>query len=822
MKTLHPLLLLSALVILLHGCKSKSTNEQATDTGYKLNAELVYPAPYDEGFPLTDEAIDEQAAYKYKDYLEYYKDYYPDTVKAPPFNYKVDINNKTFNELRTLRAEILARHGFLFMDYTMRSHFNAQKWYQPVFWYPDYKIKLTTEEKAFYNKVLKRELELYKQNYTNANGVQHANLNNVINWPQFTGVSEKMMQHLRTDGFVITPGKYEQLFHVYDENYYDYTPNFITTDLYAQVLHMHVSKEMQLLEEDKMFPLVNTLVTGQYNYFKQLSNKADNPLLKKAAGRNQVYYAVALSLLSGKKQSVPGEWQNAFDYEYTHSQKGEGMTSEFLGDSLMDYTQFQPRGNYTRNDTLKRYFQCVKWLNSAKVYLDEEERLAAGILLGKGLLEDEASLKSYETFSGFIAFLAGEENNLSLMHLLGILKNNNADAPALLEPARMEKIRTALIAANPQRMKPAGWNDVTKEFIDRPKMFFTAGRYTFDGEILQRLVNIEREKITDEPKRPFPKGLDVFAVMGNATAEDILLKVYKEDSRWPQYTDTLTMLKKKLGNYNRWDESLYDKTMQTALSLQTKETNPPHFMQTPNWAKKDLNTMLSVWTGLKHDMVLYIEQPSGAEMGDGGEVPPPQKVSYVEPKLIYWQRCIELLERNEKMLTKLDLLTPELQSRNNELKEIAELLLRVSQQELKGERVSNKDFDDLSWLGGQIERLTLRILESPEAMTSMVNTPDRYMAITTDVYTYNDRCLQEAVGMGHVIYAVVEINGLLYLSRGAVFSQYEFTQPTANRLTDEQWQQQLLNGKTPEPAVWMKDIMIDGPAPTTSPNYNLY
>jgi hypothetical protein len=519
---------------------------------------------------------------------------------------------------------------------------------------------------------------------------------------------------------------------------------------------------------------------------------------------------------------VPAEWQAAFDYEYNHSLKGEGMVSEFLGDSLMDYTQLQPRGNYTRNDTLKRYFRTIKWLNSAKVYLDDEERLASGILLGKGLQENEASLKSYETFSGFIAFLAGEENNLSLMHLLSVLKNNKAEPAALLEPARMEKIKAALIATNPQRIKPAGWNDLTKEFIDRPKMYFTAGRYTFDGEILQRLVKIEREKITDEPKRAFPKGLDVFAVMGNHTAEDILLNGYKENSRWPQYTDTLNMLKKQLGNYNRWDESLYDKTMQTALGLQTKETNPPHFMQGPNWAKKDLNTMLSVWTELKHDMVLYIEQPSGAEMGDGGEVPPPQKVSYVEPRISYWERCIQLLQLNEEMLTKHDLMTAELQARNDELKSIAELLLRVSKQEIKGERVSVKDFEDLSWLGGQIERLTLRILESTEAMTSMVTTPDRYMAIATDVYTYNDKCLQETIGMGNVIYAVVEINGLLYLSRGAVFSHYEFTGPTSNRLTDEDWQKQLLNGKAPQPAMWMKDIMIDGPAPTTAPNYNLY
>jgi hypothetical protein len=76
--------------------------------------------------------------------------------------------------------------------------------------------------------------------------------------------------------------------------------------------------------------------------------------------------------------------------------------------------------------------------------------------------------------------------------------------------------------------------------------------------------------------------------------------------------------------------------------------------------------------------------------------------------------------------------------------------------------------------------------------------------------------------MANDIYVVAEINGLLYLTRGAVFSHYEFTQPSSSRLTDEAWQSQLLKHKVLEPDLWMKDIMIDVPKVKTNPIFNLY
>jgi len=816
------------LILLLFCCSCNSDKGPAIDN-YKLNQALISMAPYDEGYPLTNDEVDKEAPYKTKDYIEYYNDFYKDKSTPPPFNYKMDLSKKTFNELRLIRAEILARHGFLFMDYVLRSHFNATNWYQPVFWYDDFKIKLNDQEKSFMNKVLKLELELYKNNYlTSTNGLKKVNTENVVNWNQFETIPKEMMSHLKQDGFVINKANYEQLFHVYDENYYDYTPSFITTDLYLQVLHMHISKEMQSIEEEKMISLITGLLSNQYNLTKTTASTTNNNTIKKAALWNQVYYAIALNLITGKPFEVPLEYKEAYRIETERAQNAQGNKSDFLGDSLMDYTQFKPRGNYTRTESLKKYFKCVKWLNSASIYLDQDEGLSRSIMMAYTLMKSETSLKKYQAFSNVIKFLAGEENNISLTLLMSIIKKmNNQNLDQLLTKENLEKIRKQLYANDPKKMFAQGANSRTDNFLARKKLLFTAGRYTFDGEILQRLINIKRDSLKTAPLRPCPKSLDIFAAMGNKTAEDILLNVYKEKENWKNYPDTLNLLKRKFGNFNDWNLSVYNKTMEAVLSLQKQNTTAPYFMQTTSWKKKDLNTMLASWTGLKHDMVLYIEQPSGAEMGDGGEIPPPQKIAYVEPQIEFWKKCIELLNLNKKMLEENGLMTEKLAYRNKELVKMAEFFVTISDKELKGIKISNEEFTTLSFIGGQVESLTLNIIDSQEGFTQQVNTPERYMAIVTDVFTYTDynkngTCLEEGVGMGDEIYVIAEINGLLYLTRGAVFSHYEFTQPSSNRLTDEEWQKQLLEHNTPKESIWMKDIRIHVPQPKSSANFNLY
>jgi len=66
-----------------------------------------------------------------------------------------------------------------------------------------------------------------------------------------------------------------------------------------------------------------------------------------------------------------------------------------------------------------------------------------------------------------------------------------------------------------------------------------------------------------------------------------------------------------------------------------------------------------------------------------------------------------------------------------------------------------------------------------------------------------------AVGAADEIYCVVEVEGYLWLMRGAVLSYRETQRPLdMQRLTDEEWQQQLEQTPDEGRPDWMRDIMV--------------
>lgn len=238
-------------------------------------------------------------------------------------------------------------------------------------------------------------------------------------------------------------------------------------------------------------------------------------------------------------------------------------------------------------------------------------------------------------------------------------------------------------------------------------------------------------------------------------------------------------------------------------------------MQTPAWDRKNLNTALASWAELKHDAILYGEQPMAAECGGGGP-PEPITVGYVEPNLQFWVKLNELVGLTEKMLTKHQLMSDDLKGRTNQLREYATFLENVTRKELKGEKLNENEYTTIEYIGSSIEYFTLSVIDPDLYLDSwsLVEGPDKSVAVIADVYTRNisgcskNGILHVATGHANDIYVVVEIEGYLYLTKGAVFSYYEFYTPLGERLTDEEWQKMLEKNPRPEVPQWIKNLLI--------------
>jgi hypothetical protein len=73
--------------------------------------------------------------------------------------------------------------------------------------------------------------------------------------------------------------------------------------------------------------------------------------------------------------------------------------------------------------------------------------------------------------------------------------------------------------------------------------------------------------------------------------------------------------------------------------------------------------------------------------------------------------------------------------------------------------------------------------------------------------------LEEATGFAKEIYAAFPRDGKVVIARGVVFSQYEFTVPLSERMTDDAWHEQLNQGIEPAYADWKLSFLADTDLP---------
>ncbi|MFH1029741.1 MAG: DUF3160 domain-containing protein [bacterium] len=117
----------------------------------------------------------------------------------------------------------------------------------------------------------------------------------------------------------------------------------------------------------------------------------------------------------------------------------------------------------------------------------------------------------------------------------------------------------------------------------------------------------------------------------------------------------INILKNEFSSYDEsvWTQNIYWGWLNCFKPLLSKYGEGyPFFMQTEEWMKKNLETVLGSYTELKHDTLLYAKQ-SYTELGGGGfeekKLPPVVK-GYVEPDLEFWNRIIVLAETTKKGL----------------------------------------------------------------------------------------------------------------------------------------------------------------------------
>lgn len=740
-------------------------------------------------------------------------------------NPNMDISKLSLSELRVLRNGMAARHGYLFMSAELRSLFEQTSWY----WSKMYEhlekeyeaggengrkeipVKYTPDETKLISRIKAREAELLKQNFKVSAG-QKVNTNNLVNDYQLESFDGALKSKLGQNGFAVVQDTYDQLFQIYENNDYHNFPSFITTDLYLQAFHVYFDSLLRLAEESDLSDRLLDFCEAMKQLFIQEAAENPDPQMRELAKWNTAYFAVAVALLIDKPVSGVDSAYLEMAKEEVDKVKAEDQSfSDFLGYTNVKfmYNLFRPRGHYTRNEGLKRYFRAMMWIQTVPFGTDVEVQLQRAAYIAE-VMDKKGMNGEYNKLVDPITFLMGEIDNVSLLQVQKIMKQHNVTLKDMMaDAAKQDAIRKQIeqMAEKQTRIKPKFLRSSEHKLNLMPQRYFP------DAEVLQELVDVENRPT----KRDVSKGLDYFAAIGNSSAEKILIDELKEAQKWDGFTLNLNRMKKRMAEID-WNATVSNKWVNTLLEMTKTDSRYPYFMQGMAWDKKNLNAALASWAELKHDAILYGKQPVMAECG-GDDVPEPIVKGYVEPNVKFWKKACDLMHDTSATFKRFGIENEQIEQITEKMLEYGEFFLKVSEKELNGQKLSDEEYNQIEIMGANFEYLTLEMLNlnnsDPVESWDFVEGADKKVALVADVLTSNGdnnpnpSVLYEAVGPAYMIYVIVEIDGMLFLTRGGVFSYREFKRDVNDpRLTDEEWQKDLESTPNEGAPSWMKDIVI--------------
>jgi hypothetical protein len=635
-------------------------------------------------------------------------------------------------------------------------------------------------------------------------------------------------------------------------------PIYVSIDSLLHAYHIQFGETLRGIEEEHFYDDL-WYITEDMLARSQADYEASSGEAKEAAKMNVAFFSVALSLLSPTAdQLCPGGGrecdERSFEGSYPYFTPEELEERSFEIPALVegevvaelaliegqsgfskspifgydeDYSQYRPRGHYTRSERLKNYFQAMVWYGRIGFLLkgceggcivSEEEawiQTLAASMIARNLLEDPDSKERWERIYDITSFYVGFSDDLGPYEYNEAIDGLFGSVPAQdLSAEDLSLLKATLAEERPPRIFGGTGIDSPACMIEPPftpeqadeclaataGLRFMGQRFVPDSYIFQKLVipNVggftgEGDPFTWGPYgRHFPRGLDVMAVLGSVRADEILDAL--EDSSYTDYSIRRGELEEEFGTLTEddWQRNLYWSWL-FALKPLLEEPDPgsPAFMRTMAWEDKALTAALASWTELRHDTILYAKQSYTLRAISMPPEEPDAQVGFVEPVPEVYRRLLFLATMNRQGLEAVGLLDDLSQRRLERLETILTKLEEISRAQLAGRRLTEEEVGFIGDFG-----------EALNGLLEGVDDRSKKTTIVADVHTDANSGLVLEEAVGYVRLAVVafeDTDGEIRLAAGPVYSYYEFLQPLNERLTDEAWREMLADSPPADP-----------------------
>ena len=477
--------------------------------------------------------------------------------------------------------------------------------------------------------------------------------------------------------FAIRPDySHREIFDVYKGLREGNRSPFITTDLALHAGHLLFDYSLRAIEIDRLYARADRLTKAMLRDLPIQWSEIPYMEVTNDLHSIEAYFSVAAKCLDPDFK-VPAHIRDRVEKDLAAMEKHEGFVISATLDSAEDFSQYIPRGHYTRNEQFKRYFKAMMWYGRRMFRVEEtreeclpipdswseKHRLAETrqlLLITHRLytvkIDGKPAIETWKALYVPTVLFAGRTEDLNPMEVKTLAEKVWGKLPDV-SGVGDEKELKQFIKLAVEFSKPK----IDSSGAGRKGFCFMAQRFTPDSYITQCLVtDADRPFGEGVPKhplvytgsrkpRPFtwghninmtpperrfmPRGLDVMAVFGCEEALAILKA--DGDTEYEGYDRMLAFLRKDVGAMmaERKDENLYYAWLH-ALQPMMRSIDSKHVpgcLRTTGWMRKQLATSLASWAELRHDTILYVKQ-SYTPMLRGRPPRPRVMPGYVEPQ----------------------------------------------------------------------------------------------------------------------------------------------------------------------------------------------
>ncbi len=581
---------------------------------------------------------------------------------------------------------------------------------------------------------------------------------------------------------------YTDIYKYYEDAKKDGKNLFITMDVPLYTMHFIYDNSLIRVEENYLYKYfekflyrLDTIVKGYTNNIEYLPSLA--------------YVEVMIKLLNPDFTS-DRRVRRIVESEIEKIDRHIGFEeSSIFKDVKEDYSQYVPRGHYTKSEKLKRYFKAMMFAGRYPFFIDDDYKMLSknALFLSTIIREDSVLRDLWFNINEIVLYFVGPPDDLTPKEIYYIAQKvygkkydvNKIDIVPFIKECK--KWRKSKIVSH--------YMEDTRKDKDRKNTIFKlfGQKFIVDSYVFQNLVYDKVTDFTGKGKpftlsgrvRGFPMGLDLMAVLGS----DLAVKYLKnhEETSYRGYNDQFEKMKEFVNKKPVYDNLYSDYIdLLKIIVLLPNNDDLPSFMKSEMWYNRTLISSLVYWALLRHDTILYAKQ--SYTLKATAVRPPVRKTEpdvYLEPSYPVYRKLAEIAHKMANNLELHGVKDRELTDNMIEFERFMKMYSAVSLKEMKGEKLSDKEKKDIIYTVGAMKDIIKRIGTIPS--DDKILKPDMDTRSVADVHTDVNSGMVLEEGTGNLMEVVLTKKNKKYY--GVIPTYYEFKANMNNRLTDEEWRE---------------------------------